>query len=367
MEKSDVFIVGGGPAGLAAAIASKNKGFDVVVADALQPPIDKPCGEGLLPGTVAALTRLGVFLDGFDARPFTGIRFADSEFSIEADFAGTALGVRRTVLHQRLVERAERCGVRLLWNTHVTALGPNYVIAGAARIKARWIVGADGSGSRVRFRTGLDSRRSYVRFGFRQHYNLPAWSRRVEVHWAASEQVYVTPVSDTEVCLVSLSRDPQRRLADVLANFPELQARLSAAEPLSVERGAVTFAQQLPRVYRGNVVLVGDASGGVDAVTGDGIGLCLQHALALANAFEKSDLASYQREHRRLARRPLWMGRLLLAMDGRPWLRSRMFSALASNPGLFRRMLAMHTGSASASQTMSTLATLGKELLAPST
>jgi len=58
--KTEVFVVGGGPAGLAAAIAARQRGFEVVVADSAQPPIDKACGEGLMPDGVAALARLGV-------------------------------------------------------------------------------------------------------------------------------------------------------------------------------------------------------------------------------------------------------------------------------------------------------------------
>ena len=49
MIRCDALIAGGGPAGLAAAIALRQKGLDVLVADALWPPIDKACGEGLMP------------------------------------------------------------------------------------------------------------------------------------------------------------------------------------------------------------------------------------------------------------------------------------------------------------------------------
>src|SRR3979490_781323 len=54
-EGTSVLVIGGGPAGLAVAIAARMKGFDVTVADGAKPPIDKACGEGLMPGTMAAL------------------------------------------------------------------------------------------------------------------------------------------------------------------------------------------------------------------------------------------------------------------------------------------------------------------------
>src|SRR6267378_2491580 len=44
---TEILVIGGGPAGLAAAIAARKKGFEVTVADGAKPPIDKACGEGL--------------------------------------------------------------------------------------------------------------------------------------------------------------------------------------------------------------------------------------------------------------------------------------------------------------------------------
>ena len=76
-SNTEVFVVGGGPAGLAAAIAARQRGFEVVVADSAQPPIDKACGEGLMPDGVAALGRLGVSATISHGFPFQGIRFVE--------------------------------------------------------------------------------------------------------------------------------------------------------------------------------------------------------------------------------------------------------------------------------------------------
>src|SRR5882762_7612553 len=69
-EGSGVLVIGGGPAGLAVAIAARRKGFDVTVADGAKPPIDKACGEGLMPGTVTALRELGVAIGPGDGQAF---------------------------------------------------------------------------------------------------------------------------------------------------------------------------------------------------------------------------------------------------------------------------------------------------------
>src|SRR5205085_7227751 len=111
-NETDVVVVGGGPAGLAAAIAARAKGFRVVVADCARPPIEKPCGEGLLPDALAGLRALGITVHDADSFAFRGIRFIGSGHSVDASFpAGHGLGVRRTVLHQLMIDRAAGVGV----------------------------------------------------------------------------------------------------------------------------------------------------------------------------------------------------------------------------------------------------------------
>ncbi len=137
-EGTGVLVIGGGPAGLAAAIAARMKGFEVTVADGAKPPIDKACGEGLMPGTMAALRELGVAICPSDGQVFRGIRFVDAATSVEASFPGAGgFGVRRTTLHQKMVERAQECGITLLWNTPVAGFSSDGSILGDTVIKAR--------------------------------------------------------------------------------------------------------------------------------------------------------------------------------------------------------------------------------------
>lgn len=116
-----VFIIGGGPAGLATAIAARRRGFEVIVADGNSPSIDKACGEGLMPDGLAALARLGISIREENAFPFRGIRFVSSGLSVAASFPqGTGTGVRRTVLHRTMAEHTAGLGVKVLWRTPVT-------------------------------------------------------------------------------------------------------------------------------------------------------------------------------------------------------------------------------------------------------
>jgi flavin-dependent dehydrogenase len=346
---TDVLVVGGGPAGIAAALAARQRGLDVTVADGCSPPIDKPCGEGLMPDGIAALQKLGVKLPAMEAYRFRGIRFVSSGLSAEAEFPhGYGLGTRRTILHRIMVEQAERMGVRFLWRAVVTGLHADGVLLQGELVHARWIIGADGSGSRVRRWSGLDvHRQKEQRFAFRRHYRVAPWAEFMELHWGKRCQLYVTPISSEEVCVALISRDPGLRLDESLREFPEIVERLRGAESGSAERGAVSVTRRLSRVCDGRVALIGDASGGVDAITGEGLCLTFRQADLLAACLASGDLAAYQAGHRTMARRPAMMAQLMLMLDHRERLRSRVMRAFMKEPKLLARMLATHVGAAS--------------------
>lgn len=334
--QTDVLVVGGGPAGLAAAIALRLKGFDVAVIEAARPPIDKACGEGVLPDGVEALRQLGVSVANEDGFSFRGIRFVDESGSPEAPFqGGSGLALRRTRLHAILTSRASELGIRLLWGTRVTDI--------ANLPSCKWIVGADGMNSSVRRAAGFDASTSYsMRFGFRRHYGLPPWTDFVEVHWGARCQIYVTPVSHEEIGIALLTRDSHIRLDDALQQFPDLQRRLRSARIASTARGGVTVSRHLSSVIRDRTALIGDASGSVDAITGDGLTLAFRQAIALSEALWSGDIASYQAEHRRLSRQPAFIGSLLLLLDRFPLLRRSVFELLALEPAILAKVVAMH-------------------------
>jgi len=129
-----------------------------------------------------------------------------------------------------------------------------------------------------------------------------------------------------------------------LRTLPALAARLKGADIVSAERGALTGNRELARVWRENVALIGDASGTVDAITGEGIGLAFRQAITLADCLQSGGLERYQVEHRQLMRRPLWMARLMLTLDRRPRLQQRTLEVLQKHPIIFRRFLELHLG-----------------------
>jgi len=347
------------------------RGFAVTVADPALPPIDKTCGEGLMPDTLAALGRLGVTLPARHCFPFRGIRFVGGGASVDASFPhGTGVGIRRTHLHQALIDRAEETGATLLWGVAVKGLTPTGVALDGrevrcGEIKSRWVIGADGENSRVRHWAGLDhTLRASLRYGFRRHFSIATWTDCVEIYWRSGCQIYVTPIAPDEMCVAMISRDPHLRLDQVRPLFPELFARLQRAEAITPERGAVSATRRLARVHSGRVLLAGDASGSVDAITGEGLRLGFEQAEALALALAGEDLEAYATAHRRLARRPAFMAALMLSLDRSAWLRRRVLRAFSKEPRLFATQLAMHVGaSTTADFILGSMLPLGRRIL----
>src|ERR1700675_3996068 len=366
----DLFVIGGGPAGLATAVAARRHGLSVVLADGAVPPIDKPCGEGLMPDGVEALHQLGITIPDGEAYPFRGIRFVSDGTKAEAAFPrGTAYGIRRTDLHRVMLNHAAACGVHMLWQAAVPGLPPEGALVAGGLGRGRRVGGAERSTSPRRRAAKLDQheipapKKKNLRFAFRRHYRVAPWSDFMELHWSRNCQVYVTPVGREEVCVALISSSPKLRLDDGLGEFPELRARLENAELASSERGAITLTRRLRHVYRGRTVLVGDASGGVDAITGEGLCLTFRQGALLGDCLASGDLARYQTGHRALIRRPALMARMMLFMARHRHLRQRAMQVFQSSPNSFAGMLAMHVGEGSARDHISNGLALGWELL----
>jgi flavin-dependent dehydrogenase len=351
-KKCDVLIVGGGPAGLATAIALRQRGADVLLADALAPPIDKACGEGILPDSRRDLGRLGVELPDACGARFHGIRFSGQRFSVAAEFPSEpGLGVKRTVLHQLLADRAAEAGVRLAWNTSVSVNPGQPIALDSEPVRYRYLIGADGQSSRVRTWAGLDDGSLLTRrFGFRIHYRIaPSITQRprphVEVHWTVGGQVYVTPVAENELCVsVMAASSDAVRGRQMVGTIPGLKQQLAGAEIITRERGGITTTRRLRSVTRGKVALVGDASGSADAITGEGLAMSFRQALLLAEAIDAGDLSLYESVHPTIMRLPQTMARILLLMDRWPALRDRALRVLAHDPALFQALVCVHIG-----------------------
>lgn len=327
----DVLVAGGGPVGLAAAIEARLAGFSVTVIEPRGGVIDKACGEGLMPGALPLLARLGVDPEGM---PLGGVSYRRGTTHADHRFeTGPGRGVRRTTLHAALAARAEELGVERVTGK-VVALEQHADGVTAAGIRARWLLGCDGLHSAVRSLAGLErgAPRRGRRFGLTRHYELAPWSDLIEVHWAPRAEVYITPLAPDLVGVAFLG--PPRTDPDAtIAAIPELAGRLRGVAHGGT-RGAGPFRQRASRAGTGRVLLVGDASGYVDAITGEGLRLGFDQARAAVACIVEGRLGEYDRDWRRITRAFRVITRDLVGAATSP-LRPAIVPLACALPGLY--------------------------------
>ena len=384
----DVAIVGAGPAGCATALACARRGLEVLLVDRARFPRDKPCGEGLLPSGVGALAELGLLA----SVRRTALRLDGVGFSMDEDDAPAAiaafpddarapaygLGVRRRDFDALLLDavRAQPTATVL---PGVGAGAPlrrdDGAVSGIATdvgpIAARVVVAADGLRSRLREALGLDrpARTREERVGLRAHLRVSSlpFGARVRIIVARELEYYVTPLSATEVQLAILgTRAAFRHVAlsattfhDHLRAHPRLGPLFGDAEPIDRPLGAGPFRQRVRGVVAEGALLVGDAAGYVDAITGEGIGAALRQGIAagdtIANAFTAAGrksraplaaaaLAPYADAHDAIVRDGDRLTELVLLLARHPWLARRAIRSLARRPKVLQHLLRVHSG-----------------------
>ena len=327
----DLLVVGGGPVGLAAALHGVRAGLDVTVWEPRAGTIDKACGEGLMPGAVASLAELGVHPAG---EPLTGITYLSGSAVAAADFEhGPGRGVRRTTLHDALRGAALDSGVRVV-QRRLTRLTQD-----AGRVLADdsafgHVIAADGLHSPTRRMLGLQGRPGRLRrYGQRVHVSTAPWTSHVEVHWGRHVEAYVTPVAPdlVGVAVLTSRRAP---FTELLHEFPDLERRL-AGRPTTSVHGAGPLSQRARRRVEGRVLLVGDASGYVDALTGEGVSLGLAQARAAVAALVDGEVTRYEQEWRTITRDYRLLTSGLLMATQVPLLRRALVPAAGVLPRVF--------------------------------
>ncbi|MCC6382993.1 MAG: FAD-dependent monooxygenase [Dehalococcoidia bacterium] len=365
-ERFDVAVVGAGPAGSAAAIGLARRGRRVVLLDRARFPRRKACGEGLFPGGTRALRALGLSdADLEPAVPLESLRFTAGPATVEAPLPAGGLGVRRDWLDAALVDRAHAAGADVRTGVVVRGLLRDRgrltgVATDAGPLFARAVVAADGLHSPLRRKAGLDGRRPGDRYGVSAHVRLPGrLAPRIDVFFDAGFELYLTPVGEDVANVALLMRRPMMagfagdlsgHFAATLRAHPRLA---SGCEVLDQPRAAGPFPRGCTRAWRQNLMLVGDAAGFFDGISGEGMSAALLGAATGAHALDRwlddgdhAHLRRYDAERRTLVGNANLLARLSLALARRPGLARRTVANLASRPETFARLVAISAGEA---------------------
>ncbi len=359
---ADVMVIGGGPAGLATAIACAQVGLSVHVFERQHFAVDKACGEGLMPRGIAALDQLGALssIAEGETHVFHSISFSqNSGETVRGKLTSPyGLGIRRLALSAALVHRATTCGVVLHPETQVVSHHQHIdsvdVITPTGTFSCRFLVAADGLHSPTRKREGLASSETPTyRFGLRRHFKLTPWSDCVEVTFEKGVEAYVTPSGSQRVGVAFLFDRQQHggtvSFETLLQRFPTLARKLAHAEPDSAAKGAGPLHQRVTSAVSKRVVLVGDAAGYVDAITGEGLSLAFDAALSLAPVLAQNvkantaNLTPYLAQTARAYRRYQQRVNGLLFLSRHASIRSLLLSVLARAPWLFALLLKRQT------------------------
>jgi geranylgeranyl reductase family protein len=313
---SDVAVVGGGPAGAAAAIVLARAGREVVLVDKATFPRDKCCGDGLTTGALRRYEALG--LDPSAVASWHGVEdvHVRSPSGREVCFPlprgdGTYAAVaRRVELDAAFLDVARAAGVRVLEGHALlgaVAEDDRVVldIGGIGPIVARYAVGADGMWSPLR-KALLGDEGPYLGewHAFRQYYCdvAPAAASELWVWFEADllpGYAWSFPLADGRANVgFGIQRERGAPTKSMKAQWPELLARPHIAAVLGPDARPEAPHKAWPIPARvddvalsaggGRVLFVGDAARATDPMTGEGIGQALETGELAATAIVAS-------------------------------------------------------------------------------
>lgn len=360
----DVLIVGGGPAGSSLAILLGRQGISVELFERSRFPKEKPCGEGLMPAGVAVLERMGLagMVGGI---PFFGVRYHANGTVATGRFpsnghpvAGTAQ--RRSRFDHALFQAAAatanvtaRTGMAvdalLREGDHVTG-----VVAAGKPYRARLVVGADGAQSRMRSLLGWNLPQRRKRVGMRAHFRLAPGqppSEFVDIFVGAGHELYVTLLPENELLVAALA-GPEALGESAAQAFHRwsrqhraLAARLEGAEQITDLLTTSPLSGKSRHGIAPGVVLLGDAAGFCDPVTGGGMAQALVTAETLAGYIARFGvqklqwLRDFHRERRALLRTYVRVTRAMLWLAEHPGVAAQAVAVGARVPPLVSRLV----------------------------
>ena len=305
----DVIIVGAGPAGSTAAASLARRGRDVLLLDRAEFPRDKPCGDGIPPGTVAILHDLGLKDSLRDAgfAPVHAVRLVSGrgrDFRI--DFTAKRADAEFFIAPRIRFDDLLRChavasGARFELGSVRAPVMDGHRVAGVRvknggeekDIRARLVIAADGATSAIARALSSDKPPEAHRGVAIRAYldGIETLTSTVEFHFSAPLAPgygWIFPLGDRRAnvgVIVRTDRFKQRGVAletllDDFLDSPDVRVRMEpGAKPVDVATWQLPYAtpRSHPRAFQG-ALLAGDAGRFIDSVTGEGI----HHAVVTA-------------------------------------------------------------------------------------
>ena len=369
----DVIVVGGGPAGVAAAILLRRCGYDVLLFDAARFPRDKICGEGVSPEAWRLLDLLDAVpaVRALRPHPLRGMALtAPDGTTFRGEYGpdrAPGFAAPREALDNALLGCARRAGVEVRERARVTALRleQGRVVGvevehgrGAEAWAARLVIGADGRKSRVARSLGLLHEHPWLRkFALRGYWEgMEGLTEYGEMHVAAGGYCGVAPLSFTRANVAfvlgrldirSAAGDLERFYRETIrARWPRLAERLARARLVAPPRAVGPLALVARRVSAPGALLVGDAAGFYDPFTGEGVTLALRTAEMAAQEADRAlragrtdDLRAYDRRRDEATRDKFRLNRLLQGVVAVPELSNFVARRLSRRPDLAHQLV----------------------------
>ena len=352
MRRTPVLIVGGGPAGAAAAIPLARAGLEPEILERSGPSDSKVCGAFLSGDTLGMLDRLAIDVKALGARPIQELRLVSGsqQATIGLPFAAAALS--RRALDSALLEAAAASGARICRGASASMAYPSNRVV---RTRDDQLIQCEA----LFIATGKHDLRGSARAGVRAY--SPSVGFRAELPPDASRDTALCDLIELHLfdegyaglllqedgsCNLCLSVSAPRLtragtvgtlFSSILAETPLLADRMGREHPVQWQAIAGVPYGWSANATEPGVFRIGDQSGVIASLAGDGLGLALASGSSAANALLSGGTAAapaWQRQFRKSIRPPLALGELLRAAAGRPLPRRAMITLA----GLFPRI-----------------------------
>jgi flavin-dependent dehydrogenase len=332
----DAAVIGGGPAGCAAAITLARAGRSVLLLEAGRYPRQKVCGEFVSAEALPLLASLlGGGRDVIAAAPaIDRVRFLLDGRTAEAPVSPSARSISRAVLDPALWEAARRAGATARENTSALAVqrsGDEFCLrTSAGEYRARSVIDAAGRWSRLRPR----QLPAGAKIGLKAHFAGEPEAAAVELFFFDGGYCGVQAAARGEVNVCALV-DPGRAhtLAEVFELHPELRSRSRDWRLAGQELATAPVNLRRPEPAAGGILRAGDAAGFLEPLFGDGMSVALRSGVLAAECLlHGGDYAAAYRARFLRAFRGAALARRLFSVP-RP-LRALFWPVLQRSPRL---------------------------------